>query len=88
MGTAQVQGIHQPLRFLLGERYRHVNFRMTEKWPLDAVEHIPELFRVGKQRAAETYDMINSEFFQHRRMQYSPIISSENEIVTSEFGLD
>jgi patatin-like phospholipase/acyl hydrolase len=88
MGTAQVQGIHQPLKFLLGDRYRHVNFRMTQKWPLDAVEHIPELFEVGKQRAADTYETIDSEFFQHQRIQYSPIISTENQIETGDVGLD
>ena len=88
MGTAQVQGIHQPLKFLLGDRYCHVNFRMTEKWALDAVQHIPELFAVGKQRAEETFDRIANDFLNHQRVQYSPIISSEQEIDTSNVGLE
>lgn len=44
MGTSQVQGIHLPLKFLLGDRYRHINFRMNEKWGLAEVENNLELF--------------------------------------------
>ena len=56
MGAAQSQGVHLPLKFFLGDRYRHVNFKMTEKWGLDEVDNIPKLFEVGEQRAAETFD--------------------------------
>ncbi|MCP5117499.1 MAG: hypothetical protein GY953_42295, partial [bacterium] len=59
--------IHLPLKFLLENRYQHVNFNMEERWPLDAVEHIPELFRVGEQRAKENFDTVNQQFFQHKR---------------------
>ncbi len=47
MGTCQVQGVHQPLEFLLGDSYRHLNFDMDENWPLDAVENIDKLFEMG-----------------------------------------
>lgn len=80
MGTSQVQGIHQPLKFLLGDRYRHVNFRMTERWPLDAVEHIPELFATGKDRATDTFDEINERFFDHRRVPFTPVDSFDKEL--------
>jgi hypothetical protein len=89
MGTSQVQGMHLPLKFLLGDRYRHINFKMTEPWGLDAVEYIPDLFRVGEQRAAECFDWVNAGFFQHRRTQFTPITVADNEIqLPDEFGFE
>jgi patatin-like phospholipase/acyl hydrolase len=86
MGTSQSQGVHLPLKFFLGDRYRHVNFKMTEKWKLDGVENIPELFDVGERRAAETFDVINEEFFQHERPCFVPFSSGEHEILLDDFG--
>ena len=86
MGTSQSQGVHLPLKFFLGDRYRHVNFRLTEQWKLDAVENIPKLFEVGEQRAAETFDSINEEFFQHKTPCFVPFVSDEHEIVLDDFG--
>ncbi len=88
MGTSQAQGIHLPLKFFLGDRYRHINFRMTEKWGLDEVENIPKLFEVGEQRAAETYDVIEKEFFQHTRVPFEPFTDNEQEIHLDEFGFE
>lgn len=86
MGTSQSQGVHLPLKFFLGDRYRHVNFKMTEKWKLDAVENIPSLFAVGERRAAETFDLINEEFFQHETPCFEPFSSGEHEILLDDFG--
>lgn len=86
MGTSQVQGVHLPMKYLLGDRYFHINFKMTEKWGLDEVEHIPELFEMGERRAAETFDLINESFFKHTRTQYTPFETTENEIILDEFG--
>ena len=88
MGTSQAQGIHLPLKFFLGNRYRHVNFRMTEKWGLDQVENIPKLFEVGEQRAAETFDEINERFFQHKRIPFKPFLTDEHEIHLDDFGFE
>ena len=88
MGLSQTQGAHLPLKFFLQDRYTHVNFRMTEKWPLDGVEYIPELFRTGKRRAEETFDRINDQFLQHLRTCFVPFTSTEEEIHVAEFGLD
>jgi len=86
MGTVQSQGVHLPLKFFLGDRYRHVNFRMKENWKLDAVENIPKLFEVGEQRAAETFDAINEEFFQHDKPCFVPFASDKHEILLDDFG--
>ena len=86
MGTAQTQGVHLPLKFLLGERYSHVNFKMEELWPLDATEFIPELFAVGKQRADENFDEISKRFFDHKQKPFTPFTTTEEEITLEEFG--
>lgn len=77
MGTAQVQGVHQPLKFWLGDRYAHVNFQMDKKWPLDGVENIPQLFAVGKRRANEEFDRIDEHFFSHQRQQFQPYTAED-----------
>ena len=88
MGTSQSQGVHLPLKFFLGDRYRHVNFKMTEKWPLDGVENIPKLFEVGEKRAAETFDTINEEFFVHETPCFVPFQSTEQAYSLENFGVD
>lgn len=88
MGMSQTLGAHLPLKFFLQDRYTHVNFRMTEKWPLDGVEHMPELFLTGERRAEETFDRIKEQFFGHLRPCFVPFTSTEDEIHVHEFGLD
>lgn len=88
MGMAQTEGIHQPLKFLLQDRYQHVNFKMNERWPLDAVENIPHLFRVGRERAIEAFDRIEERFFQHTRRPFSHVKTSAQEINVNEFEID
>ncbi len=78
MGSAQTQGIHQPLRFVLGNNYTHLNFKMEERWSLDGVENIPKLFELGRKRAAEEFPMIDGCFFSHRRTQYEPYLHKED----------
>lgn len=86
MGTSQAQGVHMPLKFFLGNRYRHINFKMTEKWGLDEVKYIPELFAVGEQRAEETFDEVSEAFFQHERPCFTPFTTAEHEIVVDDLG--
>lgn len=88
MGTAQVQGIHLPLKFLLNDRYTHINFKMTERWRLDAVQHIPKLFEVGAERATAKFDLINENFFCHRRIPFTPLTTADNEVDLDEFGFE
>lgn len=85
MSTSQVQGIHLPLKFLLGDRYHHVNFEMKEKWALDDVSHIPELFRMGEQRAEATFQSLAEDFLQHQRKSFVPCQTNEEEINDQEF---
>ena len=86
MGTSQTQGIHLPMKFLLEDRYEHVNFRMQEQWPLDATEHIPDLFEMGRERAEQTYRSIESRFLDHQAIPFTPYTTTEGEIELEEFG--
>ncbi len=88
MGTSQSQGIHLPLKFILGDRYSHVNFKMKEKWGLDQVEYIPKLFEMGQTRAAESFERIRSEFLEFERTPFVPFTSTKDEIVLEEFGFE
>jgi len=72
MGSSQTQGMHQPLRFILGNNYTHLNFKMDVPWALDGVENIPALFDLGKERAAKEFPMLNGCFFSHQRTQFEP----------------
>ncbi len=76
MGASQTEGIHESLEFWLGDRYKHVNFDMEERWPLDAVENIPKLFEMGSRRAKEVGAELHDEFFQHTR---APFVSHLSE---------
>ncbi len=87
MGMSQIQGIHLPLKFLLGDRYRHINFKMEKKFGLADVENIPELFRLGSARADASFDTINEEFFQHKRVKFEPFTTTDGEIILDEFGV-
>jgi len=88
MGTSQAQGLHLPLKYLLGDRYRHVNFRMERKWNLADVENIPALFDMGEQRAAATFDRVRDSFLQHRRQRFVPFETDQDAIDLDEFGFD
>ena len=86
MATAQTQGVHLPLKFLLGEKYMHVNFKMDELWPLNATEFLPDLFKIGSQRAEENFEKVNERFFDHQRQLFTPFTSADEEIKLEEFG--
>ena len=86
MGISQVQGLHLPLKYLLGDRYRHVNFRMERKWGLEEVQHIPALFDMGERRAAETFDWVTEACLQHTRHRFVPFASDDNAYQLEDFG--
>lgn len=88
MGTSQVQGLHLPLKYLLGDRYRHVNFRMEQTWGIDDVDNIPALFEMGESRASATYDWVSEDFLQHTREQFVPFESTDGTIMLDEFGFE
>ena len=62
---AQSQGSHFMAQYLVGkERYRRIDFDMPQdRWPLDAVERLPELLHIGEEKAVDHFSDLKSLFF-------------------------
>ncbi len=66
MLSSQVQGLQIPLRFLLADRVKQINFELPdESWTLDAVEHMDDLIEMGRLAARQQADQIIATFLQH-----------------------
>ena len=71
MGTSQVQGAQAPLEFLLGDRYCPINFDLPDDtWSLDDVEHMEEMFELGRQAARAQLGMVSKTFLEHRASSF------------------
>ena len=86
MSTCQSQGIHLPLKFMLQNRYHHINFRVEKKWKLDDVSNIPKLFAMGKTRLDQTYDEVKDNFLDHTPTCFVPFRDQRGEISVDDFG--
>jgi hypothetical protein len=80
MTTSQVEGIHMPLQFLLGDRYHHINFNMEQKWSLDDVSFMPQLFAKGEEVAEQSFSEVEARFFRHTRKQFVPYQEGSDEL--------
>ena len=75
MGYSQTDGLESPLQFVLGDRYKRINFDLPDAtWTLDAIEYIPQLFDIGRQEANRTFDDIASVCFSEAAAEYVPFI--------------
>lgn len=64
MGLSQAQGTEIPLDYLLGERFHQVNFDLADSsWKLDGIQHLDQLFKLGRARGDEEFDSIAEQFF-------------------------
>lgn len=67
VGFSQAQGTEIPLDYLLGERYRMVNFDLPDAtWTLDGIQHMDRLFELGREQAKQQLDGLAEKFFQPR----------------------
>jgi len=74
------QGVHFPLKHILGERYQSINFEAC--WKLDATERLEALVQMGRSKARDSFDQVASRFFSATTRPYSPYTSDvpkENE---------
>ena len=70
MGTSQVQGVQTPLEYLLGERYKQINFDLPDStWTLDNIGRIPDLFDLGTKAAEVEFDRVARGFFDQPKSQ-------------------
>jgi patatin-like phospholipase/acyl hydrolase len=73
MGHSQTHGLEAPLQFVLGNRYKRINFELPDAtWKLDAIEYIPRLFEIGREVADQTYDDLASACFGEPSADYVP----------------
>lgn len=64
MGQSQTDGLETPLEFILGDRYRRIDFELPDaSWTLDATQYIPQLFELGRKAAESVYDDLASLCF-------------------------
>ncbi len=74
MTVSQVQGIQRPLEITLGDRYRHVDFDLSDKtWTLDNRSMTEPLFKMGRTRGAELFDEIDDTFFKNSTAPYASL---------------
>ena len=70
MTTSQVQGVQSPLEFLLGDRYRKINFDLPDDtWTLDNVARIPDLLDVGRREGERVFEEVADAFFTEPKSQ-------------------
>ncbi|QDT09450.1 Patatin-like phospholipase [Planctomycetes bacterium K23_9] len=87
MMSSQVQGLTIPLKFLLSDRVKSINFALPDdSWKLDAVDHMEEMFDLGRQAARENADDLSAMFLNHQAAPYVPA-KSDSELGASDIGL-
>lgn len=64
------QGVHFPLKHILGERYQSVNFEAC--WKLDATERLEALVQMGRNKARDVFDHVAPRFFNETTRPYAP----------------
>ena len=73
MSMSQSQGVDCHLRYLLGNRYRRINFDVPDSsWTLDAIEHLGALVHTGRQTAHDHLAGLIQDFFSEGRPDYAP----------------
>ena len=71
MSVSQVQGVGDPLRFLLADRVHLVNFELPNpSWTLDNASHIEEQIRLGRIEARGRMDRLLAMFSHHIASDY------------------
>lgn len=70
---SQAQGVSFQLLYLLGKRYRRVDFELPDaSWTLDSVEHLASLVHQGKTAAHEQLTTLMDRFFSTESPDYVP----------------
>ncbi|HBE70355.1 MAG TPA: hypothetical protein DDW52_19575 [Planctomycetaceae bacterium] len=64
MSISQVQGTHLPLRLVLGDRYRHLDFPVPDSsWKLDNTAVTDPLFKLGHETGQNVFTELQPTFF-------------------------
>ncbi len=72
MSISQVQAAHLPLTIVLGDRYRQIDFPLENPgWTLDNIGMTDELFKLGHQQGADTFESLQDAFFSTTTRPYT-----------------
>ena len=70
---SQSQGVDFQMRYVLGGRYRRIDYDIPEKgWALDRADLVDRLVHIGKHKAADTFLELRSKFFYDEAPRYLP----------------
>ncbi|WP_435020218.1 CBASS cGAMP-activated phospholipase [Tundrisphaera sp. TA3] len=79
MGISQMQGVQLPMEFVLGDRYRCVDFEIPDRsWSLDGVTHIPALMKLGREAAEAQAPEIADRFLFGPAAAYVPFAEAQD----------
>ena len=71
MSISQVQGTQLPLSIVLGKRYHHLNFPLSDSsWTLDNTAATKPLFAEGHRVGGEVFERLAPRFFAERTEKY------------------
>lgn len=78
MGNAQVEGVHAPMEFLLGNRYQRFDFAIRDvTWQLDNAAIVDELLAMGHRDAAGAQREKFHELFRTPAEPFAPFFPEE-----------
>lgn len=80
VSNSVAQGVHYPLKHILGPRYQSINFEAC--WRLDETDRVEPLIQMGRDKAREVFDLIAPTFFSEPARRYAPytsVVASENQ---------
>jgi uncharacterized protein len=78
LSVSQSQGEDFKARYILGNRYHRIDFRIPDKsWDLDSIEMLQEYTHIGRQKAAEHFSAVKANYFY---AQASPLSSLQSRL--------
>jgi hypothetical protein len=73
MSMSQSQGVDCELKYILGDRYRRINFDVPDSsWTLDSVQHLGALIHYGRKVAHNHLAELVGNHFSEERPGYLP----------------
>jgi uncharacterized protein len=73
MMASQSQGTHFQMRYILGDRYKRVDFNVPDAaWTLDNASVLKELIHLGERKAQEEYMSVKNQFLTGPAVSYTP----------------
>ena len=76
---SQSQGTNFQLQYLLGDRYRRINFELPDNtWMLDSIDKLPQLIHLGQTAVHDQLSVILRQFFEVESPDFLPFPECSN----------